>query len=591
MVLSPEDELIAVTDADPEEDFGPMTQALQSPPIVGEAWVLCRACHALVYCRRLDRSLQVCPECGHHGRMQAPQRLAQLLDPGSISVLDAPAVVVDPLSFVDSVPYPRRLEEARNRTGQDEAVRCAAGTIDGFPVVVAVMDFGFLGGSLGSVVGERITRAAEVSLQRRIPLVIVTASGGARMQEGPVSLMQMAMTCQALQVLDEAGVLTVSVVTDPTYGGVAASFATACDVVIGEPGARLGFAGPRVIEQTIRQQLPEGFQTSEFLLKHGLIDAIRPRGALRPTLARLLACAAARTDTEGVDSADAVLVCDPAELPHRSAWDAVQRARAVGRTTSLDLVDRLLDDFVELRGDRMSGDCPAIIGGLGRLHGIPVVVVGQQKGRSYSELINRNFGMAAPAGYRKAGRLMRLANKLGLPIVTLIDTPGAFPGASAEEQGQAMAISDNLRLMAGLRVPVVSVVIGEGGSGGALGLAVADRVLVRADAVYSVISPEGCAAILWGDGAKAPAAADALGLDAASLLRLGVVDGVIRDPEAADEPSHADVAQAVGQAVLQQLRELLSLAPDELVSKRRKRFRRFGAPSLMSTVQVSEGSR
>lgn len=538
------------------------------------AWVMCDNCGVLVYRRRLARAAHVCPSCGEHGRLTATQRLESLLDAGSAQTLDTPAENVDPLSFVDSKPYPVRLTQARARTSMDEAVTCSTGTVDGHRVVVVAMEFGFLGGSLGSVVGERITSAAEYSLRHRVPLLIVTTSGGARMQEGAVSLMQMAMTCQALRDLDDAGILTISIVTDPTYGGVAASFATACDVVIGEPGARLGFAGPRVIEQTIRQALPEGFQTSEFLLERGLIDAIRPRTTLRQTVARLLSL------TESSDpepTGEAVLVRDPAALHTTSAWETVTSARDMARPTTLDLISLTVEDFEELHGDRMSGDCPAIVGGVGRLAGRSVVVIGHQKGHTHRELIDRNFGMPQPAGYRKAARLMRLAEKLGWPVVTLIDTPGAYPGAAAEEHGQAMAIADNLRLMAGLRVPVVSVVIGEGGSGGALALAVADRVLMRADAVYSVISPEGCAAILWGDASRASTAAEALGLDAPTLLRLGVVEAVLPDPVA--DPGHAAVATTIRDAIVSQLDELIALPAAELVRRRRARFRRFGVPT------------
>jgi acyl-CoA carboxylase subunit beta len=215
-------------------------------------WVSCRQCRSLIYDKRLSRSLRVCPDCGHHGRLGARQRVDQLLDPGTVELLDFPVHSADPLGFTDSKPYPARLADARRKTGLDEAVLCAAGTVEGRPLVVAVMDFDFMGGSLGGAVGELITLAGETALARHVPLLIVTASGGARMQEGAVALMQMAKTSAMLGQLDEAGLLTITLVTDPTFGGVAASFATLSDVIIAEPGARLGFAGRRVIEQTIK---------------------------------------------------------------------------------------------------------------------------------------------------------------------------------------------------------------------------------------------------------------------------------------------------------------------------------------------------
>ncbi|MEV4187710.1 acetyl-CoA carboxylase, carboxyltransferase subunit beta, partial [Streptosporangium canum] len=488
-------------------------------------WVSCARCRELTYGRRFERDLRVCPGCGAHSRLTAWQRIGQLLDAGSVRQLDQPVVAEDPLGFVDSRPYPERLRQAREQTGTEEAVICVTGTLMGHPVVVAVMDFRFLGGSLGVGVGEAIAVAAETALRARSPLIIVTASGGARMQEGAFSLMQMVKTSQALAELDEAGIFTISIISDPTYGGVAASFATLGDVILAEPGARIGFAGPRVIEQTIQADLPKGFQTAEFLLARGLMDAVVPRSALRPTIACLLDAQAPAQPSTATGAGEG-LVRDPGELPEREPGQVVETARHQQRPTALDYMNQLLDNFQELRGDRMSGDCPAIVGGLGRFDGRPVIVLGHQKGRDTTERVQRNFGMALPEGYRKAARLMRLAVKLGLPIVTLVDTPGAHPGIGAEERGQAWAIAENIRLMSGLPVPIVAVITGEGGSGGALALAVADRVLACSGAMYSVISPEGCAAILWKDRSAAPMAAAALQLGARDLLRHEIVDAV-----------------------------------------------------------------
>ncbi|WP_344890949.1 acetyl-CoA carboxylase carboxyltransferase subunit beta, partial [Nonomuraea antimicrobica] len=252
------------------------------------AWLACGGCRSLVYGNRLARELGVCPECGHHTRLSAPQRLDQLLDEGTARILPVEPTIEDPLGFSDDRPYLERLGAARQSTGLDDAVLCARGEILGVPVVVAAMDFRFLGGSMGVAVGEAIAGAADAAARDRTPLVLVTASGGARMHEGIWSLLQMAKTSQALAELDALGVPTVSVITDPTYAGVAASFATLTDVIIAEPGARMGFTGPRVIKETIGERLPEGFQTAEALLRCGLIDGIRPRAELRATLAALL---------------------------------------------------------------------------------------------------------------------------------------------------------------------------------------------------------------------------------------------------------------------------------------------------------------
>ncbi|MEV2215003.1 acetyl-CoA carboxylase, carboxyltransferase subunit beta [Streptomyces sp. NPDC050997] len=553
-----------------------MTATLSAGPA---AWLVCGRCSAMLYGKRYARGARVCPECGWHGPLTAAERLEQLLDPESTRLLDTAVSDSDPLEFTDSRPYADRLRDARAKTGMPDAVLCARGLVEGNPVVVAAMDFRFLGGSLGANVGEAVTQACEIALRERTPLLLVTASGGARMQEGIVSLMQMAKTSQALGQLDEAGILTITLISDPTFGGVAASYATLTDVIVAEPGARLGFAGPRVIEQTIRQTLPPGFQTAEFLLEHGVVDMIVPRVELRSALGQLLSVASRQPD--GVPherSAERIAVIrDPAMLPERDPWECVQAARRLGRPTTLDYIGLLLADFTELHGDRAYADCPALVAGLGRLEGTSVVVIGTQKGHNARDLAARNYGMPTPAGYRKAARVMRLAAKLGLPVVTFVDTAGAYPGIEAEEHGQSVAIAENLKLMAGLPVPVVAVVTGEGGSGGALALAFADRVLMCANAVYSVISAEGCASILWKDPAAAPQAAAALRVDARSLLALGIVDGVVREPGDGAETDHLAAAGALRDALADGLAGLLPLDQMTLVTARRARFRRFGA--------------
>jgi acetyl-CoA carboxylase carboxyl transferase subunit alpha len=259
-----------------------------------------------------------------------------------------------------------------------------------------------------------------------------------------------------------------------------------------------------------------------------------------------------------------------------TAWQRVQLARHPRRPYTLDLVRLLTDDFVELHGDRLFGDDPAIVGGLAQLDGRAVVVVGHQKGRDTQEKLHRNFGMPHPEGYRKALRLMQLAERFRKPIVTLIDTPGAYPGIGAEERGQAEAIARNLREMAGLRTPIVAVVTGEGGSGGALALGVADRVLMLEHAIYSVISPEGCAAILWEDARRAKDAAEVLRVTAPDLLKLGVVDAIVPEPPGGAHRNWPAAARELRRTVSGALAELGTLQPGELVQHRYAKFRRMG---------------
>jgi acetyl-CoA carboxylase carboxyl transferase subunit beta len=251
-------------------------------------WVKCEGCRQIIWKKDLEDNLNVCPKCDKHFRIDARTRLAQLLDDNRYETLDGNISSTDPLKFVDLKPYSSRLKQAQEDTGLNDAVINAHGKLQGRPVVASVMEYAFIGGSMGAVVGEAITRAVERAADTRMPLIIVSASGGARMMEGVISLMQLAKISAALARLDKAKVPFISLLTDPTTGGVTASFAMLGDLNIAEPGALIGFAGPRVIEQTIRQKLPAGFQRSEFLLQHGMLDAVVPRKQLKPYIARAL---------------------------------------------------------------------------------------------------------------------------------------------------------------------------------------------------------------------------------------------------------------------------------------------------------------
>lgn len=254
-----------------------------------DLWIKCPRCGELIYSKELERGDQVCPKCGYHFRLRARQRIAQLVDPGSFVEHHANVRPEDPLGFTDGAgSYDRKLQQTQSKSGEPEALIVGSATIDGLPVSLAVSDFEFLGASMGSVFGEKLVRAIELGAERREPLLTVSASGGARMHEGLFSLMQMAKTVAALARLGRAGVPHVALLTDPCYGGVTASYATVADVIIAEPGALIGFAGPRVIEQITRQKLPEGFQTAEFLLDRGMIDMIVSRPELPAAIATLL---------------------------------------------------------------------------------------------------------------------------------------------------------------------------------------------------------------------------------------------------------------------------------------------------------------
>ena len=527
---------------------------------------------------------RVCGTCRYHFQLTAAERIDLLADPESFKPSNPTLVSVDPLLFTDRVSYGDRLERARRETGLNEAVVTGSARINGRDCLLAVFDFNFMGGSMGSVVGEKVALALDAAAERHQPFISVVASGGARMQEGMLSLVQMGKTAAAAMRLHQAGVPSITVLTNPTTGGVYASFASQGDFLFAEPGALIGFAGPRVIEQLTGQPPPAGTHTAEFLLEHGQLDGVVDRARLRGVLATLLQLFHARGP--GEVRTPHVPYRPPTTSPPPSAWPEVQLARRDDRPTSADYIRRLMPQFVELRGDRVFGDDHAVIAGIGDLAGMTVCAIGQERGHGDP---GRNGGRLGPEGFRKAARIMRLAAELRFPLLTFIDTPGAHLDYDAEARGLAGALSSCLANMSVLPVPVVSVVIGEGGSGPALALGVADRILMQEHAVYSVIAPEGAAAIVHRDAARAQEIADALKMTAYDCLVLGVVDGIVPEPEngAHVDPDYA--ALLLRGEIVSSLIELRKRDPRRLVEERWRKFRRMG--EFQRLVEAAEGQR
>lgn len=534
----------------------------------------CQSCGTATPVPALRAALWVCPACGAHLPMPVADRIAAVADPGTFREFDRRLISVDPLHFADQRSYRARLMEARKRTGLREAVVVGQAKIDGLPAVVAIFEFGFLGGTMGSVVGEKIANAFEVATRRRLPVITITSTGGARMQEGMLSLVQMAKTAAARARHHAAGLAHISVLSHPSFGGVTASFGSLGDVLIAEPGAQIGFVGRRVIEATMGEVLPEDSHLAERLFDRGMVDLLTHRQQLRRTLGYLIRHLRRRPVRRRLP---ARLPATPrADGPPPSPWEVVQIARHPQRPALRDYLRRMVMSFVELHGDRLFGDDPVIVGGLGEINGHTVVVVGQDRTGTKDPSAAKHRGMAYPEGYREALRLMQLASKFRLPLITFVDTPGAYPGYEAERRGIAQALAQNLMQMSLLETPVVSVVIGEGGSGGALALAVGDRVLMQEYAFYSVISPEAASAILYGDASHAPEVAAALKLTAADLLRLGVIDGIIPEPFGGAHSNHNEAADQVKRYVCAALADLSRLRPDRLLEARYRKFRQMG---------------
>ena len=566
----------------------------------------CNKCGKGIFTEDYKKNLYICPKCGGYLRMPAQKRIEFLTEADSFEEWDTGLSTENPLHMIG---YPDKIKALQDKTKLDEAVVTGKARIGENEVALMVMDGRFLMASMGEVVGEKIARGVERATKEKLPVIIFTCSGGARMQEGMTSLMQMAKTSAALKRHSDAGLLYITVLTDPTTGGVTASFAMLGDIILAEPKALIGFAGPRVIEQTIHKKLPKGFQRSEFLLKHGFIDKIVERKDMKTVLEQILTMhrlttkkseitkntgavseintdlntvnpSSKREDVQAVSNKNAgksrkqkLSLAQKKRAGEKTAWERVLTSREKDRPVGEDYIYGLFEEFIEFHGDRNFGDDAAICGGIAYFQGKPVTVIAQMKGKSTAENIARNFGMPEPEGYRKALRLMKQAEKFHRPIICFVDTPGAFCGMEAEERGQGEAIARNLYEMSALKTPILSVLIGEGGSGGALAMAVADEVWILENAVYSILSPEGYAAILWKDGSQAARAAKAMKLTSYDLYKAGFVEKIIPEPEVYTLDSIINVFDNLEENISVFLKNSKSMTEEERVEQRYQRFR------------------
>ncbi|MDE7285289.1 MAG: acetyl-CoA carboxylase, carboxyltransferase subunit beta, partial [Lachnospiraceae bacterium] len=375
----------------------------------------------------------ICTVCGSYFRIRTKNRIRMVCDKDTFTPWFEEMESTNPLNFPG---YEEKLSDVKEKTGLHEGVSVGAGEICGEKVCLGVCDSRFLMGSMGHVVGEKIALAVERATKEHLPVILFCCSGGARMQEGIISLMQMAKTSAALKKHSDAGLLYVTVLTDPTTGGVTASFAMLGDIILAEPGALIGFAGPRVIEQTIGQKLPKGFQRAEFQVEHGFADRVVERDEQKNVLFQILKSHRVSMENKSYSQfTEEIEKFDPNEMdkekqaktPLKSAWEKVKEARSINRPSALTYINLIFDDFMEFHGDRGSGDDKAVVGGIAWLYGQPVTVIGIQKGNDADECAMRNYGMASPEGYRKALRLMKQAEKFHRPIICFINTSGAYP--------------------------------------------------------------------------------------------------------------------------------------------------------------------
>jgi acetyl-CoA carboxylase carboxyl transferase beta subunit/acetyl-CoA carboxylase carboxyl transferase alpha subunit len=524
--------------------------------------------------------IAVCDHCGYHFVWSASNRIEHLADPGSFRPIGRDIQPIDFLGFVDETSYSSKLLSGLKQTGLSDAILIGRCRIGGTETVLAVLDFHFMGGSMGSVVGEQITVAFEYATRYHLPVVTVVSSGGARMQEGIISLMQMPKTAAAVQRFHASGLLYLSILASPTTGGVFASFASLGDVILAEPKALIGFAGPRVAEQATGQKLPVGSHRAEMLLSSGQLDTITARHDLPHVVATLLKATVVQTRqcrSHNVHSDELPFISTDA--PRNAAWESVHLARHPDRPTARDYICYLSPNFLELQGDRCYSDDQTVVAGLGNIDGHTVIFIGQERRHSTHDSHSGGGEIQMrprPEGFRKAIRMMELAAQLRCPLVTLVDTSGADPGDESEKHGIAWSLAHCLSLMSHLPVPVVTAIIGEGSSGGAVAFAVADHILMLQNAIYEVISPEGAATILYRDAQQARKVAEQLKLTAFDCLQLGVVDAIIPEPLLGAHIDPPMVMLALQQHLLHAITELEKVPVKQLLARRYRKFRRHG---------------
>jgi len=518
-------------------------------------------------------TFRVCPFCRFHYTITARQRIELLADKGTFKESSKYVSSLEPISFSRRSRYRKFLAQDQNRTGLTEAAVTGKCHIGGVETMLVVLDFGFMGGTMGSVVGEKISMAFENAARSGIPAVAVVSGGGVRIQEGVLSLMQMAKTVTAANRLRDEEVPFIVVLANPSTGQAYASFANLADVILAEPGSLIGLSPLRTLREVSKMPLPLDAHTAEAHVGHGLLDNVVDRENLQSRIASLLQVLTAQKQRKS--NHKHLLKAEPEECEEVEPWEAVTAARNSERPQASAYFRAMLDPFIELRGDRLSSDDRSVIAGLGFMDGQPVAVIGQQR----RPLVEGERYHVFPDGLRKAQRVIDLASRFKLPLVTLIDTQGADPGLEAEEQGIGNAIARTLSSMLTVPTPMVSVVIGEGGSEGALALGLSDRILIQQYAVYSPMSVNHSLGASHHDHLLDREAAEALMLTAHDCLELGIADEVVPEPAGGSHVDPREAASVLQAAILTNVVQLSKMSQGKLLKKRYQKFRRMGEGS------------
>ncbi len=553
----------------------------------------CLFCHEPISDSISYLDYRVCPFCRFHYTLSARQRIEMIADRRSFREQNRYVNSVSPLSFTNRAQsagyeYDEELAENQDRTGLTEAAVTGTCKIDGRNAMLTVLDYGFMGGSMSSVVGEKVALAFELSARRGLPMVAIVTGGGARTQEGVLSLMQMAKTVTAVNRLRESAVPFIAVLANPSTGQAYASFANLADVIIAEPGSVVGLSPIRTMIEATGRQLPADVHTAEYHLRRGLLDNVVDRESLRDRISQLLGLL---VEPEGIKlgrRAVSKLLAPPVD--DTQTWQSLSAVTHEERPDALYYMRHILEGFFEICGDRVSGDDRSVVGGLGTLRGHPVVAIGQQ--RTHSSDADGSRYHVRPEGLRKAQRLIGLASRFSLPLITFIDSQGADPRLESEEQGVGNAIAANLSLMLSAPTPVVSVIIGEAGNEAALAMSLSDRILMQQYAVYSPISLHHTVGGPSRERYLTREAAEVLMMTARDCHELGIIDQIVPEPTGGSHNDPRRAANDLEYSIFKHLAETSRASTGKLVKQRYRKFRQMGElnPFAQEAIQQEVGA-
>ena len=537
---------------------------------------LCLICNSKLADSNLYKEFRVCNKCNFHYSISARNRINLLSDEDSFEEFNQSLTSIDPISFSSNTSYKERLIKDQNRTGLSEAVITGKCSIDGNQVILIVLDFGFMGGTISSVVGEKVALGFERASKLKLPVISIISSGGARFQEGILSLMQMAKTTIAYQNHSSKNLPFISILTNPATGQAFASFANLADIILAEPGSIIGFSPVRHLQSESKSENPD-INTAESHFENGMIDAIVERKDQKKIIGTLLDLLTTEYKLESKTKHSAA----PIKTKQTDGWQSIQISRHDSRPSSIDYILRILNDFIEIHGDKYYSDDKSVIVGIGHLGSQTAVIIGQDRKRG-------NDGNTSPEGFRKAQRGINLANKFNLPLITLVDTSGPNSNESTEQRGLGHSIATTISKMIAVDVPSISVIIGEGGNSGALAIGVSDKILMMENAIYTVISPENAAEIMYQDKNKVKEVSQSLKITAQDCLDLGIIDTVIPEPSGGAHTNPDEAARQLRRYLLKELAHLYSISKRRRLKSRYKRFRKVGEYSSSFKISLNK---